>query len=66
MELDLVDPVAEAVVGTQLRLVAVGLVGPVLGLLAADIAAEAVKLVQVPCGALAAYPSSSTASSAAS
>lgn len=56
VELDLVDPVAEAVVGTQLRLMAVGLVGPVLGLLAADIAAEAVKLVQVPCGALAAYP----------
>ncbi|CAM5239477.1 hypothetical protein SBADM41S_06781 [Streptomyces badius] len=56
VELDLVDPVAEAVVGAQLRLVPVGLVGPVLRLLAAGIPPETVQLLQMPCGALAAYP----------
>ncbi|ESU47873.1 hypothetical protein P376_4149 [Streptomyces sp. HCCB10043] len=56
VELDLVDPVAETVVGAQLRLMPIGLVGPVLRLLAADVAAETVQLVDVPLRALAAYP----------
>lgn len=56
VERDLVDPVAEAVVRTQFRLVPVGLLAPLLGLRATRQAAEPTDVVLGPAPTLPAEP----------